>query len=532
MNLWLNNKPEFESWLRRPISFEVDALPILMIVGLAASLSMFWWSYMNGVAVAYGDAASHLNIARRLIEGLTPGATQIGGVWLPLPHVLMLLFVWSDGLWHTGLAGGIVGGLAFLGTVYYTFRLAEILTENRTVAFITSLIVVSNPNLLYLQTTPMGESLFLFTLVASAYFLTRWSLTRSIGSLVLAALFGLLSTLVRYEGWFFIAAGTLTVIVLAYRWGGFKRAEGLGITFALLAGFGPLLWFLWNWAIFGNPLYFLSGNYSAQSQQGVLEGAGLLPTAHNLSAALHYYFSSVGETCGFLLVWLALFFLPFLFWRERRYRIVILLFLSVALFEVAALYFGITALYLPTLPPEGSLFNVRYGLLMLPLVALVMANLFSWRHLFIGAGLGTLMVLQIFFLYRDLPITLKEPLQFQTISENKQATGGKFLKEAYVGGRILLVPISNDPFIFHTGLLMQEFVTEGNRGYWKDAVHRPEKHVEWIVFDTGVNYFTLEEQGSIDFAFQNFYRLEWSRGGLLIYKRLPRALSVADSIQP
>ena len=85
-----NSKPWFEKY----------TLGILMFLAGAASLAVFAWSYGNGYAVAYGDAASHLNIARRAIDSLTPGAAQLGSVWLPLPHVLMMLFVWSDFLWN------------------------------------------------------------------------------------------------------------------------------------------------------------------------------------------------------------------------------------------------------------------------------------------------------------------------------------------------------------------------------------------------------------------------------------------------
>lgn len=523
MNL-LRNKNASRTLRERFSFFEQEALPLLMLFAFVASLGMLWWSYANGFAVAYGDAASHLNIARRSIDGLTPGAAQLGGVWLPLHHILMLFFVWNDTLWQTGLAGGIIGSLSFLGIVYCTFRLAELLTNNRIAAFIASLVVLCNPNLLYLQTTPMGESLFLFTLTASAYLLTRWCFTRTLGSLILAATFGFLSTFIRYEGWFFIAAELLVVLWIAYRHGGFRRAEGLGLAFALLTGFGPLMWLLWNWAIFGSPFYFLSGDFSARAQQLVFEEANLLPTAHNLFLSLKYYFFSVGETNGFLLGWLSLLLLPFLWW-EKRYRPAIFVFLAVAAFEVISLYFGMTALYLPYFFPYDSLFNVRYGLLVLPLAALSVAHLLSKRHFFLEGSMGVLIVLQIFFLYRELPITLLEPLQVREVSQNKQAAGGEFLKQAYQGGRVLVIPVSNDPFMFHAALPMREFITEGNREYWEQALHRPENNAEWIVYDSGINYFALKERGSIDFALEHFYRLEWSRKGLFIYHRIPKTLS-------
>ena len=44
----------------------------------------------------YGDAVAHINIARRVFDSRTPGLLQLGTVWLPLPHLLMIPFLISD----------------------------------------------------------------------------------------------------------------------------------------------------------------------------------------------------------------------------------------------------------------------------------------------------------------------------------------------------------------------------------------------------------------------------------------------------
>ena len=63
--------------------------------------------YSNGWLLYYGDAEAHLNIARRMVDSRTPGYDQVGTVWLPLPHWLMLPFVRVDWMWLTGVAGAI-----------------------------------------------------------------------------------------------------------------------------------------------------------------------------------------------------------------------------------------------------------------------------------------------------------------------------------------------------------------------------------------------------------------------------------------
>ena len=64
--------------------------------------------YRGGATIAYGDAKSHLLIARRVLFADTPGAGQLGGVWLPLPHILMLPLIWNNWAYYSGFAGSVV----------------------------------------------------------------------------------------------------------------------------------------------------------------------------------------------------------------------------------------------------------------------------------------------------------------------------------------------------------------------------------------------------------------------------------------
>src|SRR5262249_6084794 len=82
----------------------------LAVLGVALALGVAAYLHFsaNGEAIAYGDAKSHLLIARRVLFADTPGAGQLGGVWLPLPHLLMLPLAWSDRAYYTGLAGSAV----------------------------------------------------------------------------------------------------------------------------------------------------------------------------------------------------------------------------------------------------------------------------------------------------------------------------------------------------------------------------------------------------------------------------------------
>ena len=81
---------------------------LLALAGLlAVSGAALAFCAARGYCLYYGDATAHVNIARRLIDSRTPGWDQIGTVWLPLPHLLMLPLVRTDRLWQSGLAGAI-----------------------------------------------------------------------------------------------------------------------------------------------------------------------------------------------------------------------------------------------------------------------------------------------------------------------------------------------------------------------------------------------------------------------------------------
>ncbi len=173
---------------------------IVLILAIALSIASFAYYYHAGLITAYGDSKGHLNITRRVVEGLTPGAAQFGGYWLPLLHILMLPTIWNDFMWQSGLSGAIPSMLAFLLTVVYMYKLVFYVTNNKFSAFIAASIIMLNGNLLYMQVAPMTESLFVMTTVAFIYFFYRWFQEKRLSDLIFAALFLILCSLNRYEG--------------------------------------------------------------------------------------------------------------------------------------------------------------------------------------------------------------------------------------------------------------------------------------------------------------------------------------------
>src|ERR1700727_3057803 len=100
---------------------------IRLVAWFAVCISVlsFLFYLKRGDVLLYGDAVAHINIARRVFDSRTPGLLQLGTVWLPLPHLLMIPFLVSDKLWITGIGGSIPSLLAYVFGVVGIFRLGR-----------------------------------------------------------------------------------------------------------------------------------------------------------------------------------------------------------------------------------------------------------------------------------------------------------------------------------------------------------------------------------------------------------------------
>ena len=67
----------------------------MLWLAIFVSVFSFLFYYRHGDVLLYGDAVAHINIARRVFDSKTPGLLQLGTVWLPLPHLLIMPFIVS-----------------------------------------------------------------------------------------------------------------------------------------------------------------------------------------------------------------------------------------------------------------------------------------------------------------------------------------------------------------------------------------------------------------------------------------------------
>ena len=193
-------------------------------VAAIATLAGVWaaWHYASlGLTLSHYDAKAHLVVARRVFDNLTPGWKQVGAVWLPLPHLLNLLPVQVDALYSTGLSAVAMSIACFAATAAALAALVLRTTGSRAGAIGAAVVFATDPNVLYLQSTPMTESLLFALLVASVLSLACWVERPSRNAAWQPGVVVTLACMTRYEAWPVAAALlALAVLVLVRRGGG------------------------------------------------------------------------------------------------------------------------------------------------------------------------------------------------------------------------------------------------------------------------------------------------------------------------
>lgn len=465
---------------------EKHIVSLLLIVLLGISLLSFVYYYLNGVGLAYNDARSHLDIGRRVVEGLKPGFAQLGSVWLPLPHLLMVPTIWNDFMWHSGLSGALQSMISFAATGFLIYQFLKKIGVDLVGRLIGVLVLVVNINILYLQATAMTELLLLATMTAGVYELVQWHKNDQLFSLIKAAFWIMLSTLIRYDGWFLLLFSSALVFVHTFRRKGYKTAEGVTILFGTLAAVGIFLWFLWNQLIFDDALYFAFGPYSARTQQAQLEQAGILITKGNLLYSLKIYFYAMAYNSGTFTLLLGMFG-ALLFWLDKKVAPSIR-FASTALiapffFNILALYLGHSVLFVQGLS-GNSWFNVRYGIMLIPSIAIFIGYLvYRLRSLRIVL-IGLFLFVTAFSIMNGDAVTIDDARVGSSGKNVSEVSGWLKNNAANTKGFVLISVASHDAIIFSSGLPMSRFIHEGTGAYWDEATTHPDKWARYIILRT------------------------------------------------
>jgi hypothetical protein len=371
---------------------------VWLVAGLATvtSIVAFLFYYLRGEILLYGDAVGHINIARRVFDSRTPGPSQLGTVWLPLPHLAMLPFVVSNWMWRTGIGGSIPSMMAYVASAAGLYRLVRRGLAwsphqgwARVAAWSAVIIYAANPSVIYLQATAMTEIPYLAFFIWAAVFFTEFVQQGRSRSLVGCAAMLLCCTLTRYDGWFALAVfGVAALAVVIYYGGPWKVFRNA----AIIAALGPLLWLGWNTYLFGNPLEFANGPYSAKAiaERTSPPGNPHYPGWHSASMAGRQLVKSTrltlaGDDLRRQDIWpypkwhrLENFWFPvaalgtLLLIVSAGWTWPLLLLWTPLPFYAISIAYGSVPIFLPSWWPY-SYYNVRYGTQLLPAVAVFVA---------------------------------------------------------------------------------------------------------------------------------------------------------------
>src|ERR1700674_37535 len=163
------------------------------------------------------------------------------------------------------LAGRFLSVVCGIGSLYFVYRLASILAGESAGVLSAWVCVVSGLHIGY-STTSSSEMPFLFFLLAGFVGFFEYKTSGRLGPLAWGGVCYTIATGIRYEGWiFFPFLGLLLVwplrdLISQDFW---RSKRGLDlILFIFLNGAWPIIWSVFSWAKWGDPLYavHLNGN--------------------------------------------------------------------------------------------------------------------------------------------------------------------------------------------------------------------------------------------------------------------------------
>jgi hypothetical protein len=494
---------------------------------MAAAIAYF---YRSGSTLYSGDAEAHLNIARRVIDSRTPGWSQIGTTWLPLPHLLMIPLVRDDWMWRTGLAGAIVSGISMSVAAAFLFASMRRIFPSSAAAGAAGAVFLLNPNTLYLGSVPMTEPVFFAALFGLLYFTVRFGETWGWGALIGAGVSAFAGALTRYEVWFLLPFAAAYILIC----GRGRRWTSL-VVFCLIAGAAPTLWLAHNRWYFGDPLYFYRGPYSALAIQGKTN----YPGRGDWRVATQYFFAAGKLVAG----WPTLLFggggvLVAAFLNVARRRALWpLAFLALPpIFYVWSIHSSGTPIFVPTLRPH-SWYNIRYALALLPLIALGTAAVVQLAAQITNQRFEkpTAIVIVAIALSPFLPLLFSSndhAIVFQEADINSRARrqwiseAAAFLRSSAGPNETFFTSFGELTAIYRTlGIPLHETLTGDNDMEWAAAIARPDLFLftDWAVVTGGDTV-----QGVIDKAWLHGPRYALARRftvrgapAVEIYRRIP-----------
>lgn len=462
--------------------------------------------------VYYSDAISHLVIAREIFDSISPGLGQLGAVWPPVTHLLLLPFVTNDFLFHSGLAGTIINTMSTSVTTVILFRIVRLQFDSMLAGILASSLFILNLSVMYVGVIPMMEMPFMMFFMVSVYYIQQWHYiyTRDNGddickqyrSIIKAAFAITGATLTSYEGWF-LPFALLFLLLLTALTSHKKSRYRIGAIMAAAVPYsfaGIILWLVWNFLVQKDPLYFVTGPYSAK-----VETSMIAPFSN------HTYLNPIGSLSAVFDASKAMYGMPvlilsflgvisyFYMYRRKMPRFNLLL-LIILLIPTLSDFVCMVAGYQQIFPSKnGGWSNGRYLVFMAPFFALTSVSfvIFVARR----SARTVLTILSVCFVIAiwistfgtqafdaQKVVALNDPDSMIPFLKSDQLAlrTGVDLKKMYAqDGNILLLaaPQHSQEIMFQSRIPLKNFIDIGSGKYWNTSLTNPWTYAEYIALD-------------------------------------------------
>jgi hypothetical protein len=481
---------------------------LALLLGTATAL------YYNrqGLTLSHYDAKAHLVVARRVLDSLTPEYSQIGAVWLPLPHLLNLVPVQIDAFYRTGASAVAISIVSFALACYAISHLVVRITGSRVGAAIAVTMFAIDPNVLYLQSTPMTEPLLFGLVLWSIALVYDWlekklqqpqadaSRARTLAgwSLVFACL-------TRYEAWLVtVAALLLSAIVLWRRGFAFRLAVRQTADLAIYPVLAIVLFFFHSW--FTTGAWFVTGGFYVPdnvAHGSVYKAVGAVLYGMRTLIGRPFVFAAIAGVVWVLTRGL-----------QRAEHATSLIVLALVAFMMLPAY----AFF------EGHPFRMRY--LVAPTVGAavfvgLLIGLLQGRARQVAAAAAV-----AWLAFHANPLNAQAPMVQEAQWDVPFSVGRnnvtKCLMREYHGEPILVSMGSLAHYmqeLSHEGINIRNFVHEGNLPYWQEAIESPKGRVGWILVEEraeGGDMLSARVRDSS--AFTLGFKRVCADGGVALYK--------------
>lgn len=424
--------------------------------------------YLQDLTLSHYDAKAHLVVARRIVDSMQPGWIQIGAVWLPLPHLLNFIPVQVDVLYQTGLSAVAFSVIGFAIGAVSLWGLVARTTGSSLAGWSAFAVFAAHPDVLYLQATPMTESLLMGLCILAIFLTWRWVANKGVASPWSSGLVLALACLTRYEAWpITVAALVLSGAALVRLGMEPRRAVAKVVALAVYPAIAVLAFMVLSRATVGH--WLVTGDF--------FEIEPLL--FHQPLAVLRAVWLGVRRLNGDLMTALGAIGLLVLAVRivRRRNSAHLLVILALAACVALPLY----AFW------NGHPFRIRY---MVPLTMSLAT--------FVGIGVGLLQryrgvaaaIVVLAALLETPPLSGHSPMVVEAQRDTESVVARRGLTDCllqdYDNTPILASMGSLAPYMHETaraGLSIRQFLHEGIGQMWADSLVDAGRHAKWVLIE-------------------------------------------------